>query len=296
MKFRILFGAAVMVASSGAVATGLVGTTGIASAHPSNGWPVAYTCTGGEFNPADPPSSTFVAIPSGTYASITVKGACQPAPNAVITVLGDVNVAAGAVLDAQSYPSTITVRHDVTAGPRSLLGLGCLPNPTPTSTTGHPCVDANGNPTTFSSSIKVDGNVTAWAANTVLLNGITVKGNVTLIGSEGTATVAERATAIPWAIKTNTIGGNLIVADTTPIWVGVIVNKVGGNVILFNVHITDGLPPNNDPMPTIFVASNTVGQNLGCWGLGPYLSGGFGTEHNVVGGQALGQCANLPDE
>ena len=37
MKFRILFGAAVLVASSGALATGLVGTTSIASAHPSHG-------------------------------------------------------------------------------------------------------------------------------------------------------------------------------------------------------------------------------------------------------------------
>ena len=185
----------------------------------------------------------------------------------MITVLGNVNVAAGAVLDAQSAPSTITVGHNVTAGSGSLLGLGCLPNP-PGHTTGHPCVDANGNPTTFSSSITVNGNVTAMDADTVLLNGITVKGNVTLIGGGG---------AIPWSIKTNTIGGNLIVSDMTPNWLGVIVNKVGGNVILINVNITDGLPPNNDPMPTIFVASNQVGRNLICWGLGPNVSGGFGT-------------------
>ena len=49
MRFRILFGAAMMVASSGAVATGLVGTTSIASAHPSARRPMAYTCTGGDF-------------------------------------------------------------------------------------------------------------------------------------------------------------------------------------------------------------------------------------------------------
>ena len=119
---------------------------------------MAYTCTGGDFQ-----TGTFVPIPSGTYRSITVTGACQPAPDAVINVVGNVDVAAGAVLDAQSYPSTITVGHDVTAGSGSFLGLGCLPDPTPTSTTGHPCVDANGNPTTFSSSITIDGNVTAWA-------------------------------------------------------------------------------------------------------------------------------------
>ena len=213
----------------------------------------------------------------------------------MITVIGNINVAPGAVLNAQSAPSTITVKGNVTAARGALLGLGCLPNP-PGHTTGHPCVDANGNPTPFSSDITVKGNVTAWDANTVLLSGITVKGNVTLIGSVGTATVDERATAIPWAIKTNTIGGNLIVGDMTPLWIGLLVNKVGSNVILFNIHITDGLPPNNDPAPTIFVASNTVGRNLVCSGLAPAVSGGFPGEVNVVGGKALGQCANLQNE
>ena len=145
-------------------------------------------------------------------------------------------------------------------------------------------MDASGNPTTGTSDITVNGNVITWDADTVLLNGITVKGNVALIGGGG---------AIPWSIKDNTICGNLLVANVTPNWLGVIVNNVSGNVILINVHITDGLPPNNDPNPTIFVASNTVGQNLICWGLGPAVSGGFGSEHNVVGHLALGQCAHL---
>jgi hypothetical protein len=275
MKVRMLLGAALLVASC----TGLVGIPGIASAHRYRP-PMAYTCAGGDFATGD-----FVTIPSGTYSSITVTGVCQPAPDAVINVVGDVKVAAGGVLDAQSYPSTITVGHNVTAGSGALLGLGCLPNP-PGHTTGHPCVDANGNPTTFSSSIKVCGNVIAWDADTVLLNGITVKRNVVLIGGGG---------AIPWAIKDNTIGGNLIVADMTPNWLGVIRNNIGGNAILFNVNITDGLPPNNDPMPTIFVASNQVGRNLVCFRLGPYLAGGFPGEVNVVGGRAIGQCANLAD-
>ena len=71
MRFRILFGAAMLVASCGAVAAGLVGITGIASAHPSR-WPRAYTCAGGDFA-----TGNFVSIPSGTYASINVTGACR---------------------------------------------------------------------------------------------------------------------------------------------------------------------------------------------------------------------------
>jgi hypothetical protein len=275
MKFRLLSGAAMLVASCGAVATGLVGITGIASANPAPA-PMAYTCAGGDFA-----TGNFVSIPSGTYASIRVTGACQPARGAVINVVGNVEVAADAAFDAQSYPSTITVGQNVTAGSGALLGLGCLPNP-PDHTTGHPCVD----PTTFSSSIKVDGNVIARDANTVLLNGITVMRTVELIGGGG---------AIPWSIKENTIGGNLIVSDMTPNWLGVIRNNIGGNAILTNVNITDGLPPNNDPMPTIFVASNQVGRNLVCWGLGPYLAGGFPGEVNVVGGKRIGQCDNLAD-
>ena len=74
-----------------------------------------HTCTGGRWNPADPPSSTFVDIPSGTYASITVKGVCDIPADALVNVVGNVNVGAGAVLDAQSTPSTITVGHNVTA-------------------------------------------------------------------------------------------------------------------------------------------------------------------------------------
>src|SRR5438034_312509 len=111
MKFRILVGAAVMVASAGAVAAGVVGATSIASADASG---TAYTCTGGE-------------IPSGNYASITVTGACAVGTGAVINVVGNINVATGAVLDGQSAPSTITVGHNVTAASGSLLMLGCQP-------------------------------------------------------------------------------------------------------------------------------------------------------------------------
>lgn len=301
MKFRILFAAAMMVASSGAVVTGLVGTSGVTSAHPSYGWPTSYTCSGGDVQ-----TRNLVFIPQGTYSSITITGACAPAPNAVITVLGDVNVAPGAAFDAQTFPSTVTVGHNVNAAPGSFLGLGCLPDPTPTSTLGHPCTDpVTGKPseTAGQSNIRVCGNIFAWFANAVLLNGITVNGNVTLVGSEGTATATERATAIPWSIKTNTIGGNLFVGYMTPLWLGVLVNKVGGNVTLVDIHITDGLPTNPptppadvDTNPTIYVASNTIGQNLGCWGLGPNVSGGFiPGEVNTVGGQTSGQCVNLPN-
>ena len=222
MKIRSVMG---LVSTGTLVIAGalaLLSGPAAASASPRGG-PMPYTCTGGDFA-----SGNLTPIPSGTYASITVKGVCAPAPNAVINVFGNVNVAPGAVLDAQSAPSTITVGHDVLAAPGAILGLGCLPNPVG-HMTGHPCtVDP-----TESSNITVNGNVIAWGANTVLLNGITVRANVTLIGG------GEQA-GNPWPIKNNTIGGSLVVYGVTPEWLGVLLNNVGGNVFLTNITARQG--------------------------------------------------------
>ena len=97
---RILLGVALI---TGLVAPAGAFSGGTAMASPPHAMPTPYTCTGGDFQ-----TGTFVPIPSGTYANITVQGACQPAPNAVINVLGNVNVAAHGAFDAQSFPSTIT--------------------------------------------------------------------------------------------------------------------------------------------------------------------------------------------
>jgi hypothetical protein len=258
----------VLAVSVGAAALVISGG-GAASAHGSS--PKAYTCAGGDFATGD-----FVTIPSGNYASITVTGVCNVAPRAVINVVGDVTVAAGAVLDAQSAPSTITVGHNVTAASGSLLGLGCQP-PSYTGNSGHKCVvDMHRH-----STITVNGNVTTVDANTVLLNGITVTGNVRLYGGGGD---------IPWAIKNNTIGGNLTVNGQTANWLGVLFNSIGHNATVINVTVTDP----GDPGRLVFVVRNTIGWNLNCKGLAPGVSGGFSPgEVNVVGHNAYGQCASL---
>ena len=147
--------------------------------------PTAYTCTGG-------------AIPAGSYSSLTITGACQVEAGTTISVVGNVNVAPMRCSTRKASRRRSPSRRNVTAGPGSLLGLGCLFYP-PGTRRGHPCtVDPDGH-----STITIKGNVTAIDANTVLLNGITVKGNVTLIGG------GEQA-GNPWPIKTNTIGGNLL--------------------------------------------------------------------------------------
>lgn len=242
---------------------------GTAMAGTSHTAPRVYTCTGG-----DVASQTFKTIPSGSYSNIVVAGACAVAAGAVIDVSGSVYVARGAALDAQSAPSTIRIRHGVVAGPGSMLGLGCQP-PEYTGNSAHPCtVEPEGH-----SSITVGGSVLALGADTVLLNGVTVKGNVTLLGGGG---------EIPWSIKNDAIGDNLVIAGVTADWVGVLFNHIAGNTVLLRIHVTD-----TDPVPRVFVGHNVVARNLVCAGLTPGVSGGFGPPPNVVGGRALGQCASL---
>ena len=222
-----------------------------------------YTCTGG-------------AIPSGTYASITVTGECSVPAGAVIRVVGNVNVAAGAVLDAQSAPSTITVGHNVAGRAGSLVGLGCQP-PSYTGNSAHECtVEPEGH-----STITVRGNITVIDAKAVLLNGIAVKGNVTLFGG---------GSDIPWSIKNNTIRGNLTVSGQTTDWLGVLFNTVGRNAVLTEIALTDVHPG----APGVYIVRNTIGRNLICLGLTPGVSGGFVPGSvNVVGRHAIGQCASL---
>jgi hypothetical protein len=257
MKYIGRFGVP-LVAAASLVTLGLGGPAMVAG---SSTPPTAYTCTGG-------------AIPSGNYASITVTGACSVAQNAVVSVVGNINVLGGAVLDAQSVASTITVGHNVTAATGSLLELGCQPNGVHAE---HPCA----NDPAGVSDITVNGNITTTNANTVLLNGITVNGNVTLTGGGG---------PIPWAIKNNTFGKNLTISGLLADWLGVLFNQIGGNATLTNITINDP----GDPTPTIQIVENTVGRNLNCSGLGPNVAGGFiPGEVNTVGGKATGQCANL---
>lgn len=247
------------------VAGGFTLANGPATAAAPSQRPLAHTCTGGE-------------IESGTYASVTVTGMCSVAAGATVDVVGNIHVTAGAMLDAQSVPSTITVGRNVIGAAGSLVGLGCQPNPPGGSPSAHPCVD---DPSGISD-ITIRGNISITNAHTVLLNGITVEGNVTLVGG---------GAEIPWAIKNNTIGGNLTVSGQTVEWLGVLFNTIDGNATLTNITVTETHP---GAARAVFVVRNTIGRNLTCMGLGPEISGGFVPGSvNVVGRNANGQCAAL---
>ncbi|AMB58575.1 hypothetical protein [Microterricola viridarii] len=222
------------------------------------------TCAGGE-------------IVSGSYSDITVTGACSVPSGAVITVSGSITLKKGAVLDAQSAPSTITVGRNVNSVSGALLGLGCQPASL-VGNSGHECmVDPTGH-----STITVNGDVTAVNTGTLLLNGITVRGNVSALGG---------GSEIPWSIKNNTITRNVSLVGQTTNWVGILFNKIGANLTLLKIAVTDTDPGAHGA----FVVQNNVGKNLSCFAVTPTVTGGLfpGEPLNVVGGRALGQCAAL---
>lgn len=266
MRFRLTLGAVLVVVLS------VVAAAGVASAAP----PKSLTCTGGNFT-GDPTTSTFTMIPSGNYSSITVTGVCQVEQGAMINVSGNVNVAPGGFFDAQSYSSTITVGHNITAGAGSFLGLGCQPKGSIGMFAGVPCGDADATAHTV---ITVNGNISATNAAVVLIRGATINGNVSIDGGNSDA---------PWSIKGNTIGKNLTIDGVTAEFLGVQFNTIGNNVTLTNITVNDV----DSPPPGVTVNSNTVGHNLDCSGNAPFVGDGLFNGVNHVGHKATGQCAAI---
>jgi hypothetical protein len=261
MKFRLALGAVMVVLVLSAIAA-----TGIASAARGNN----LICSGGDLA-----TGTFTPITSGDYSSITVTGACQVQAGAVVNVTGNINVTAGAVLDAQSYSSTITVGHNITADAGSFLGLGCQPSGAIGRFAGVPCID-DPNQTV----ITVNGNITATNAALVLIRGATVNGNVSIDGGTSDA---------PWSIKGNTIGRNLTISGLTAEFLGVQFNTIGNNASLTNITVND----EHSPPPGVTIVSNNVGNNLNCSGLVPFAGDGLFNGVNHVGHKATGQCAAI---
>ena len=97
----------------------------------------------------------------------------------------------------------------------------------------------------------INGNVAVTDADTVLLTGITVEGNVTLAG---------RGSFIPWSIKINLIARNLPVSGQTAEWLGVMFNRVVGNVTLANITVTETHP---EASQAVVIVRNTVGRRGG---------------------------------
>lgn len=217
----------------------------------------AYTCTGG-------------TIPAGSYSGLIVTGQCAFGPGSV-TIAGNVRVEPGAILNdhAGSPATSAHITGNVQVGTGAVLGLGTYaPGPT------HDVA-------------VVDGNIVAHSPASLYVSRATVHGN--LVSNGGGDPVRN------FPIKDDMIDGNLIVQGWSGLWLGVIRDTVGGNVIVANTAGTQtGEPPFEGIPDSTEVATNVIAGNLICHGNAPSAQiGDSGGSPNVVGGNKLGECAGL---
>ncbi len=84
-------------------------------------------------------------------------------------------------------------------------------------------------------------------------------------------------------------GAVIRVAGDIDVAAGAVLVALNGITVRGNVTLIGGGGPNYWS-----VENNTIGRNLGCWGLTPGVSGGFVPGAvNIVGHHASGQCAAL---
>lgn len=235
-----------------AVLTFAVGGSIAAAAKPGAG-----SCTGG--TPASPQ-----VVPAGTYDGFTVSGNCVFGPGTV-TIDGNLTIADGGILnDHASGQATVHVTGNVMVGKDAVLGLGDY-DPTPPH-----------------DSAIVDGNVVAHDPATLYLGGMTIHGNLVSNGGSGPGR--------NFPIKDDTIDGNLIVQGWTGLWIGVIRDQVGGNVIFSgNTAMDTSVVPGSDSSE---VQTNVIEGNLICHDNTPTAQVNVfdGGEPNVVGGNSVGEC------
>ncbi|MGN6332035.1 MAG: hypothetical protein ACTHOD_10335 [Motilibacteraceae bacterium] len=226
-------------------------------------------CSGGELG-------------SGTYGTVIVTSECSVPDGATVTVLHNLIVSPGAVFDAQAH-AVIRIEGNVVAQPGSMVALGC--------TDAHPCTsDVEGEVyDRTGDSYRVDRNIVLNQVFDAAINGVHVGGNVV---SSGGGPGYRMDPWIPFSIKDDSIGGNLVVTGLRTTWFGVIRTTVGGNVVLQDIEAAD--PDGNE------VVSNTIGRNLVCHGMTPAPQLGDAVEGapagygpNSIGGRALGQCASI---
>lgn len=268
MNLRRLFGAAMLL-------VGLAVSPGLAAAQAAPPAGFAAICNGAT-------SGTAV---SGNTGNLTIAGNAYVPDGATLNVSGNLTLAPGSCLDAFSL-GTVHVAGNVLVKEGATLALGCAPGangPPPLA----PCFFQTTNDT-------VGGNITANAPLAMYLTAVTVKGNVT---SNGGGPGVQNP-AISFAVKDNTIGGNLVLQGWQGAWFGALRNHVAGNAVINN-NAGSRQSEAGQPDSTEIVA-NTIGGNLICQGNTPAAQVADAVENpangdglNTVRGNAIGECKGL---
>lgn len=215
----------------------------------------------------------------GTYERLVVRGTCTV--KGAVTVNGNVRVARGADLDAAYLATRFTVNGNISVGTGARLELGC-------AASYHDC--DQGAPADWAGKVIVNGNIVANRALTIYLDSTTVHGNVVVNAGGDLSMVDPNGLVLP--IKDNEVDGNIVVQGWQGAWFGIIRNTVGGNVIAADTRGTrlgDGGTPDSTE-----IATNLIGGNLSCLHNTPAAQ--IGDSHgtlNTVGGNRTGECTGL---
>jgi hypothetical protein len=276
----------------GALALGAL----MASAAPA-GAAGTQTCTG---DLSDLPASAGVL--SGTYVgNVVVDGACAvDAGPAVID--GNLTLLLGSTLVAAfgGNGSRLTVKGNLDVQQGAALVLGC-------NTTSFTCLDdpSSDNPT-LSSPAVVGGNLTATNALGVLVHNATIRGNVSETSGGGGVNCGPPdgppppgafgifGSPVYSTFEDTSIGGNLGVSNLGSCWLGLIRDRVGGNMTVTGDQLADP--------DAIEINDNTISGNLACQGNSMAWDSSDITddlyprayEPNTVRGVRSGQCVVAP--
>jgi hypothetical protein len=232
---------------------------------------------------------------AGTYrSSVVVNGVCAVDGGAA-TILGNLTLSPGSALNATfalndlpggSGTSSLTVYGSVTVLNGAVLAMGCEANFSPCS--DDPAAATGG---TLTGSNHVFGSLNSWSPLGVIVHTSTINGNVTEVGGGGGLSCNPPTTGIFSLLQSpvfsdyedNSVGGYVAVAGVQTCWMGMLRNTVQGSIYdLFN---TFGDPDANE------VLSNTVQQNMWCYGNNPQVQyGDAGGVPNQVAGRAVGEC------
>jgi hypothetical protein len=268
----------------------------------------SYVCSGGN-------------IPSGTYTSILVTGACS-VPFGLVQVKGDLTVAPGALLDATTpagifgptpanLPGIVQVGGNLNVESGAVLFLGCdFAIVCPLGSSTYPGLLFPDHPELGSSNPGdiVAGNIKSDRALAVVVHSVKIGGNASLIGGGGglsqltggpgsgacfdpalfpppwpSTTLAAFGFPVYSDFEETSIGGNLKMIGLQTCWMGALRNKVAGNVIDQNNLFGD--PDANE------VVANFVRGNIICHNNNSVVQVGDSTQpSNVVSGNAVGEC------
>jgi len=243
--------------------------------------PGAGACSGGK-------------MAGGHYPSFTVTGICTVAFGAKVQIDGDLTIAKGASLNDHGaemwMKAEMHIGGNVKVGAGAVLGLGW----------NSPGGEGTLGPDT------VGGNIIASQPLALQIGQLTVAGNV--ISNGGGVVSTSKADFRNFPVKDNVIHGNLIIQGWNGGWIGLIRNKVDGNVI-FSKNVSRSNPetgPGTDTDSSEVMGSDlsavggpvipqTIGGNLICQGNVPaaQVNPVDGGAKNVVGGLAIGQCAGI---